>query len=294
MSLNAGLYADVPMGDYIADPAPDPSLSKGAIRDLVSLSPAHARINHPRLNPDRPRDDSSRADIGSAIHSMILGGADIVFAPEEFTDWRKKDAKAWRDEQRADGNTPLLHKQEAPILDASHAAKVFLADQGFGVDDGQTEGTMIWQKGDIWKRGRFDLWLPKKKYMIDVKTCEVASPQAWMRQSLASMGYDIQAEHYLEGIKAVGDADHADFLFLLVEITPPYSCSFVGLAEAYVHVARRKIAMAEELWARCLETDTWPGINPGPHWAEPPPWVLADLETQTVVMEQKGVSDENR
>ena len=55
------IHTDISAEAYHADPAPEPSLSSSVAKILVNLSPAHARIAHPRLNPDyRPR---SRAEI---------------------------------------------------------------------------------------------------------------------------------------------------------------------------------------------------------------------------------------
>ena len=243
-ALGAGLIYDLPMERYINDPCPDPSLSKGVIHDLLTKSPAHAKHRHPRLNPDRVRDESSRADIGTAVHSMILGGQEIVFAPEEFMDWRKKDARQFKEDAYANGQTPLLDKQRAGVeASASSARKTIEKLPGFK-GDLQTEGTMIWRDGEAWKRGRFDIWVPEFNTMIDVKTVESADPETWIRTALIGGGYDIQAEHYLDGIRAVGKGDkNTEFLFLLVEYKPPYCCSVVGLDQAFSAVARRKVGL---------------------------------------------------
>lgn len=279
-----GLYSDLPMEFYISDPCPEPSLSKGTIHRLVSQSPAHARYHHPRLNPDAPMKDTSRGDLGTAVHSMILGGKDIVFASEEFQDWRKKEIQIWRDRTRAAGQTPLLAKQRAPIQSAADAALAFLKAQRFDIESAQTEGTMIWKKGETWKRGRFDLWFPDRSFMIDVKTCESADPGAWIRKSLIGGGYDIQAEHYLEGIRALGEGkDSTDFLFLLVEIEPPHCCSLVGLGPAFTDLARRKIKLGAKIWRECMKSSEWPGYNPLPHWADAPMWALADIEEREAI-----------
>lgn len=273
MSLDIGLHYEIPMEEYIADPCPEPSISKGVIQRLFEKSPRHAWYEHPRLNPDRPADESTRADIGSAIHSSILGGAEVVYAPEEFMDWRKKGAQEFRKEARAADKIALLGHQEKDVRYTTKAAKDLLATLPGWTEEFETEGTMIWKDSETWKRGRFDIWSPATGYMIDVKTTPSANPTQWIKTTLLNSGYDIQAEHYLDGIEAIGGVKkRPTFLFLLVEFKAPFCASFVGLDPAWEDLARRKIRYGTDLWAKCLKADKWPGYAVSPHWAEPAPW----------------------
>jgi len=281
--MKAGLHFDVPMTDYIADPAPEPSLSKGIVKDLVTTTPRHAWHNHPRLNPDYKPSDSSRADMGSAVHSLILGGQSLAIY--DGPDWRKKAAREFKEEARANGQIPVLADQEVALTSAAAAAMMALGTlPGWG--ETQFEGTMIWEDAGTWKRGRFDIWCPSANLMIDIKTCGSAEPDGWIRSSLRAGGYDVQAELYLEGLRTLGIAnEHTDLLFLLVEITPPFCCSFVGLDPAYADFAKRKIRMATQLWRECLAADKWPGYPVIPHWAEPAAWDEGALSDKAMMLE---------
>jgi hypothetical protein len=105
-----------------------------------------------------------------------------------------------------------------------------------------------------------------------------------MRSQLNAQGYDIQAAHYLNGLRALGIGDqYTDFLFLLVETEPPYSTALVGLDASYKEAAANKIKLATKLWLKCLETDKWPGYNRGPWYAEAPSWMLAEFETKKLL-----------
>ena len=269
--LREGLHKGVPMEFYVGDPCVEPSASKGALHRIITQSPAHARYWHPRLNPNCPKDDSSRADLGSAIHAAILGGADLVYLPEDFKDWRKKEAQAFRDDARAVGKIPLLEHQRMDIQSAKASAVELLRTLPGWTDKcmDDTEGTMIWRDGKVWKRGRYDIWAEPINTMIDVKTTANADPSSWLRSSLLGGGYDLQSEHYLDGLAANGAADDGTtFMFLLVEIEPPFCCSFVGLGPEYSDFAKRKLAKATEMWAQCMESGKWPGYSTVPHWAE--------------------------
>lgn len=285
--LTPGLHYGIPMLQYIGDPAPEPSLSKGTILDLYHRSPAHAWYNHPRLNPSAPREESTRADIGTAVHSAILGGNDVAFAPEEFSDWRKKGAQEFRDVMRAEGKTPLLAHQRPAVESAATAAIEFLKAVGLWEEGRKTEGTCIWQDGATYKRCRFDLWLPEANTSVDIKTCDSAEPGAWCRSSMLAGGYDIQQEHILSGIRAVGLADDPEFNFVLVEIEPPYCCSLVRLSPESSALARGKIKIATELWSECMKSGRWPGYPAVPYEAEMKPWQEVELREREYVAERR-------
>jgi hypothetical protein len=284
MTLTEGHHADVPMDVYVGDPCPAPSLSRGTIHRLVTKSPAHARYHHPRLNPDLPPDDSSRADLGSAIHAAILGGKRVVYAEKEYTDWRKKGVREWRDKARAEGNIPVLDKDRAAIEAARGAAITLLRTLPGWNDALTTEGTLIWKDGPTWLRGRFDIVSRTitQTYMVDVKTTSNADPSMWIRTTLLNAGYDIQSELYQEGARAnglvsEGGEEANKFLFLLIEIEPPFCCSLVGLGPAWSSLAQRKIAHGKKLWAECMKSGQWPGYTHFPHWADPLPWNEAEF-----------------
>ena len=280
--LREGFYPDFPMESYVADPCVDPSLSKGIMHKLLTKTPAHARQAHPRLNPDREDDNSGRADIGSAVHSMILGGAEVQY--EVFPDFKTKAAREWRDGVYNDGGIPILEKNRAAVENGAGPARAKLATLPGWDGKVETEGTMIWQDGGAWKRGRFDMWAPGPNKMIDVKTTTAANPGDWIRKTMVQGGYDLQAEHYLQGLRANGKGnEHTEFLFLLVEIAPPYCCAFVGLDPAYSDAAKRKCAMATRTWTRCMKSGQWPGYTDMIHYAEWKPWQDMELAEQLLI-----------
>jgi len=288
LALGVGLHEGIPIEQYIADPCAEPSLSAGTMHTLLTRSAAHARLEHPRLNPLWTQDHDSRAELGTAIHAAILGGSEIVYADAEYDDWRKGAVREWRDEMRLAGKIPLLARERPNVEGARDSVAALLGRLAPAKGSREeAEGTMIWSRDGVLCRGRFDLWYPGSGLMIDVKTCESAEPRSWSRGSLYSGGYDIQAEHYLDGIQRLLDVK-AKFLFLLVEITPPHSASLVGLDEEFTSLAKRKIKTATRIWKECLESDSWPGFSAYPHWASPPPWALADQELRDIERKERS------
>lgn len=278
MTLQEGIHEGVPMEEYVRDPAPEPSLSTGILHALYERSPLHAFTEHPRLNKGWRPDESSRADIGSAVHACILGGKDIVFAPDQFQDWRKKEAQEFRDAARMAGKIPLLEKDKPNIVIPAKHATEFMERSGWWPEDRMMERTLIWQEGKIWKRARPDV-LVSGTLVLDVKTTENANPEAWIRTALISGGYDIQAVNAMDGVARTCnvDPDDIEFIFILCEISPPYAVAAVSLNPEFLECARAKVRTATRLWERCMRKNEWPGYDARVHYAEPPKWELSRL-----------------
>src|SRR5271156_5921927 len=112
-NLQQGLHA-LSMDVYQSDPCPAPSLSSGIANILLTQSPAHARLAHPRLNPAYQRETDSRMDIGSIAHAMLLERDESAVVIVDAPDWRTKAAKEARDGAWAEGKHAILaHKFEA-------------------------------------------------------------------------------------------------------------------------------------------------------------------------------------
>ena len=140
-----GVYS-LPPEVYHGDPCAEPSLSSSVAKLLLGRSPLHAWHSHPRLNPDyRPRPESKIMDLGSVAHQVILEQSWDGIAICDENDWRKKDAQAFRAAARADGQTPILRKQQGQI------EGMVKATDGIGLlqsvlGQSQIEKTVAWRK----------------------------------------------------------------------------------------------------------------------------------------------------
>jgi len=275
MITKPGCYK-IEQREYHADPVCEPSLSRGIIMDLLFRSPAHARINHPRLNPDYKEKENGKFDIGKAAHSLFLEGIDnteIVDAP----DWKTKAAREAREEARKNDKTPLLSHEfmKANIMVAK--AQVALRDSELvGIfDDGDAEMTYIWQEGPTWCRALVDKISKDREFILDYKTTGTsANPEDFIRQIL-NHGYDIQAAFYSRGVSAVlQDGTMPKFIFLVQEDQPPYLCSFIALSPAFQEMANQKVIRGLDLWRNCMASGEWPGYPSRICWVEPPAYSL--------------------
>ena len=267
---------------YHADPAPVASLSSSIAQIMINQSPAHAWLQHPRLNPAFKPETNSRFDLGSAAHAMLLEGDNSKIVVVDADDWRTKAAKEARDTATAMGKYAVLEKDYAEVMKMVFAAKCFLKDSELGdlLETGLAEQTVLWEENGVWCRARPDLLDGEGDIVLDYKTTSDASPENVAKQ-IGRMGYDLQAEFYLRGVNAV-TALVPTFVFLFQEIEPPYACSLASLSASYQAVGRSKVNRAMHLWQTCTTTNNWPGYSNQVAFVEPKPWDLAQAEELSV------------
>lgn len=266
--------------DYHSDPCPVPSLSSSIAKILINQSPKHAWWAHPRLNPSYRSVEDSRFDIGSAAHMMLLEKRSDKMTVVNADDWRTKVAKEARDEAWASGRIPILSRHFDKVSEMVACAQIYIATTELaGVfGNGQSEASIRWQEGNSWCRARLDLLSEVFNVILDYKTTENAEPEAFIRQ-IGRMDYDLQAEFYVRGINAQ-EAGYKEpvFVFLAQEISPPYSCSLVSLANSYRAIGQKKVEKALALWEECMTTNCWPAYSARVAYAEPRPWDLEILD----------------
>ncbi len=285
--MNPGIY-NLSSEQYHADPCPTASLSSSIAGILLDQSPLHAYIAHPRLNPNYVREDgNSRFDLGSAAHMMLLERREDRIVRVQADDWRTKAAKEARDAAQANGQYAVLERQYADIVAMCAAAQDYVQTTELGdiLATGTPEQSVLWQEGDLWYRCRPDMLSSDRRICLDYKSTESAAPDAIAKQ-IGRMGYDLQAEFYTRGIAAVTGQEPA-FVFLFQEITAPYACSLISLANAFREVGRLKVNRALDLWTKCIKTDAWGGYSNRILYCEPRPWDLIDAETANTQSEQE-------
>ncbi|WHZ35726.1 PD-(D/E)XK nuclease-like domain-containing protein [Sagittula sp. MA-2] len=280
--LAPGVHADIPDSRYHADTlAEAPSLSNSIAKELLR-SPLHAWTKHPRLNPDWEPDDRKTFDIGRAAHSAVLGrGAEYVAIPEKLLSSNgaasTKAAKEWIEEARDAGKTPLKAAEVDQVNRMAEKLRLRLAEYGITLDPARSEMTAIAEIDGVTCRCRVDnapvkpMRIPgvpmPRLVMIDFKTCEDASPEAF-RRAVENYGYDFQNAFYREvWEEASGEA--RDMLFVFQEKAAPQEVCVVHLLNEPGHSgdfgedARAKTAAARALWAECLSRNEWPGYPNG-------------------------------
>jgi hypothetical protein len=252
----AGYHPNISIEDYLADPAPEPSLSKGDIWTIINRTLKRAHAEHPRFG-NRQSSRTPRGEIGSATHAYALGGQPVVFCDaldprgEVASDWKTNAAKKFRDDAFAAKQVPLLEKQRGLVEAVGNGARAALA--AFG--EGQNEVTMIFQFEGVWFRGRCDRLT--NEYDLELKTCEDADAYDWARRTVQSSGYDLQMGLRYLGHKILGH--ERKMKWLLQEIENDLETVSVNVGARMLSEAERQIRYAAKLWRGALDGGQWPG-----------------------------------
>lgn len=246
VALDPGKYIGLPTDDYFALTAANAS----------SLKAARKSIAHMLM----PRESRTAFDLGHAVHSLVLEGRDayrerVAIRPKEFSDYRSKDARAWRDEQLAEGRT-VLTREEADLVVSlakrvdQHPAAYELLRMGAGSHN--REVTYVWHDDeyDVPCKARWDLLAHDDEGTIgvDLKTTRAAHADDFTR-SIVNFGYDLAAAHYREGFRAIEGRDIDAFCIIAVETEQPYGVAVYQIDEEWLELGAHKRDLAMEVWA---------------------------------------------
>ncbi len=117
------------------------------------------------------------------------------------------------------------------------------------------------------------LRLGNKVALLDVKTTVDISKSSFSR-SCANYNYGFQMAQYIEGIRLITGKNVDYPLFLAVEKKAPFECALYQADEEMIAIGLRDYRRALDLLKRCLDNNSWPGIQSGgietiglPKWA---------------------------
>ena len=236
---------------------------------------------HFRMSRDEERAPKAAFDEGHAIHERVLGvGAPIVEIPRKLLSAdggvRTKDAKAWVEKARADGNVPLKPPVYYRITRAADAVLSNAKAMSLLERPGFSEVSLFAQDPvtGVQLRCRFDRLADVG---IDVKSTTDVRPRK-ITNAVIDFGYDVQAWVYRYVYQLVTGEQLPPMHFIFVEKDPPYEVRVVRLADpAWSVGGEMKARAAIDLFAWCMEHDRWPGDDedggpiqdlPVPAWSE--------------------------
>jgi hypothetical protein len=113
--------------------------------------------------------------------------------------------------------------------------------------------------------------------IVDYKTCVCAHPTAFVK-SVVNYGYHFQATFYRMMAMLLGLDPNPAALFVAQEKTPPYLVSVTQLPDELIDIGDRLNRQAIDLYADCLERDSWPGYDENITVLETPGWYRRQQE----------------
>lgn len=233
------------------------ALSAGMAWQIVNDCPAQAWWES-CFNPDFVRDEARHFDFGTAAHLAILEPHELARRIVEIDaeNYRSKAAQEARDRAYLEGRVPLLVGDNAMLsglrmaIEQSAAAHLF-----FG--EGYSESSYTWEWDGVPCKARVDRLA--QGHLIDLKTANSASPQAFQRAMIRD-GHHLRAAWYIDGWRKTGNNDRP-YLFVVVAKTPPHLVSVLQLDEQSIEWGRRLYRKALTTFRQCQETNVWPGYT---------------------------------
>ena len=248
-------------------------------------SPAHYKA---WLDGSTGEESSAPLDFGRGFHCAAL--EPDVFARKyavepDFGSCRKNDADGTTTEQGKENKARRDTWRSQNAFAALISADDWVAMSGMAksirehpiagelISCGEAELTALWTDEETGLRckARADYYRRDLRTIIDIKTTTDASPHEFER-SVAKWGYHRQRALYGDGFAACG-APVDNFVFLVVEKTPPYAVGLYVLDLEGVVRGRESVRAAMTSLADCLRADVWPAYSPKivtlsvPKWA---------------------------
>lgn len=215
-------------------------------------------------------------EFGSAVHTFILeprSFATKYILAQKF-DKRTKEGKEaaalWEEQNRG---KIALSSEQFEALSAMRESVFRHSGAAKMLAKGEAETSLYWtdKLTGLKCRIRPD-WLFDGG-MADLKSC-VSACKADFAKAVASLGYDIQAAFYVDGMKEV-TGKTVDFFFIAVEKNAPYTTACYKASQEMIEVGRAKYRGGLELLKWCQENKQYPGYQPSgeietidlPRWA---------------------------
>ncbi len=241
------------------------------------------------LDPERAEErevEKKTFVIGSAFHTLCLEPDLFKNRFHIIGDDVRKDERtaAYKAEiAKADGRTILKEKEIADVRGMAKAVSRNPEAMKYLVKPGHIEASLFWDDPEtgVQCRARPDLILPDDDTIINFKSAADASYDAFER-SLWSMAYDIAIDHYGAGYYHCFGRPMKRYVFIVAEKNAPFLTAVYPASEALQIAGQMRCRELLNIYANCLKTTTWPGLNGG-HEKEIglPAWANKKLEQQT-------------
>lgn len=226
----------------------------------IRRSPAHLK-----WRMDNPPEATPALIFGQALHAAVLTPEDYgsQFAVMPNVDRRTKAGReAWdAAASEAQGRTQIAFDWAEQI--AAMVQAVRGNPMAARLLDGPHETSYFWADtltGEACKcRTDAETVVGDMHLIVDLKSCQDASTDAFMRDAL-SYGYDVQEAMYTDGYKAVTGND-ASFVFVAVEKNPPYAVNILQADTLFMQHGQDRYRHLLGLYHECRQRNQWPGYT---------------------------------
>lgn len=269
------IYTDLSFEDY----AKWPGASSGRLK-RIAKSPAHSLF-------EDSEESSSAQRIGTLVHlSLLEPDKFLKLIPYPKMDKRTTEGKTeWARLLKEFGESFLIDLETYVSICAMRDA-VLNHESANKIIEAATlrEASIKWAGANgVPRKARLDMYCPSLELVADIKTTTDASRSAFTRQ-IFSMGYHIQAAHYLDAINHF-DKPASNFVFICVEKDPQIlnQGKFSHAVAVYRFTAEALTAGKVErdrllkIYDSCFLSKSWPGYSDKVLDIAIPQWALNEI-----------------
>jgi len=258
-----GCYSGVSMSRYHGPNLTlGASVSRSGLWKVFDDSPAHYWLTSP-YNPEyEPPGETEALVIGRAAHHLLMGEPNFrqhfAIRPEEWSDWRTKDAKAWRSARQDEGLSVLEPKHLDAIRGMAGGLNAHPLVRA-GLLNGLIEHTLVAQDPEtgIWLKVRPDAIPTDGSDVSDLKTCVDISDDgletAIGRDGLFMQGALIAYVYRLLGMEM------RSFTLCFVEKAAPFCVRTKTLTTSDLALGEDAVVAALRTFRKCMDRNVWPG-----------------------------------
>lgn len=215
---------------------------------------------HYRYLLDAPRRDTPAFRFGRLVHAVVLTpvGLDDEYVIAPNTDKRTKAGReVWAQfEAENVGKTIITEDEFDKAILMANAIKSSPLCMSL-LDGTEREKPLFWTDEAFGVECKCRTDAIKPGVIIDFKTCEDASTDGFMRESLR-YGYDLQAAMYLEAAR-LNNYGPCDWYFIAQEKSEPFAVNVILAGDAFVERGNMLFQSLLGKYVKCLDNGVWHG-----------------------------------
>ena len=189
---------------------------------------------------------------GTALHSYLLGGAEVVVYEEGV-----RRGKAWDAFQaKHPGKTILIPSEAAAVLGMRRAVES--NDTAMRLLEGVRERQITWHIGERECSGTPDVVTAGS--VVELKTTRSAQPERFVRDA-TRLGYAAQLTWYANGLRTARLADPQQMFIVAVESAEPFPVVVFELTRPAMEAGTKQWRAWWERLMVCEAIDHWPGYS---------------------------------
>lgn len=257
-----------------------PGVSSTMLRSM-RLSPAHCFASH--IDSARVAKPSTASQLhGTLAHCAICEPDQFarryVVGPDVH-----HSTNIWKNfatEVAGRGLVAISPEQHATALAQARAVRLHPSGARLLIE-GEAEVSAYWRDPEtgLLCRARPDFVREVKRrgvYLVDVKTYSDAGRREFEKQ-IMRQGYHMQAAHYSDGYEAAAKMPVLSFVFVCVEVEPPYAVACYQFDEVALELGRQTNRALLRKFLECQTAGIWPAYSDEVERISVPRWALEPM-----------------